>query len=60
MLMETAWTYDFEANGHSHIVDMHIHRLRQKIEDGFDYRLIHTIAGAGYMVREPAPAAPPC
>jgi two-component system OmpR family response regulator len=50
MLLEAAWTYDFEARGH--IVDMHIHRLRQKIDDGFDCRLIHTVVGAGYTVRE--------
>jgi two-component system OmpR family response regulator len=51
MLLEAAWTYDFEAHGH--IVDMHIHRLRQKIDDGFEHRLIHTVAGAGYTLREP-------
>lgn len=51
MLLEAAWTYDFEARGH--IVDMHIHRLRQKIDTGFETRLIHTVAGAGYTVREP-------
>jgi two-component system OmpR family response regulator len=56
MLLEAAWTYDFEARGH--IVDMHIHRLRQKIDDGFECRLIHTVAGAGYTVREPEPATP--
>ena len=51
MLLEAAWTYDFEARGH--IVDMHIHRLRQKVDDGFACRLIHTVTGAGYTVREP-------
>jgi two-component system, OmpR family, response regulator len=51
MLLEAAWTYDFEAHGH--IVDMHIHRLRQKIDEGFEHRLIHTVAGAGYTLREP-------
>ena len=56
MLLEAAWPYDFEARGH--IVDMHIHRLRQKIDDGFDYRLIHTVTGAGYTVREPSETAP--
>ena len=54
MLLEAAWTYDFEARGH--IVGMHIHRLRQKIDDGFESRLIHTVAGAGYTVREPSSA----
>jgi two-component system, OmpR family, response regulator len=51
MLLETAWNYDFEPRGN--IIDMHVHRLRQKIDHGFDYALIHTIAGAGYMIREP-------
>jgi two-component system OmpR family response regulator len=49
MLLEAAWEYDFEASGN--IVDMHIHRLRQKVEEGFQSPLIHTVAGAGYMIR---------
>jgi two-component system OmpR family response regulator len=51
MLREAAWEYDFEAAGK--IVDMHIHRLRQKIDHGFAQTLIHTVPGAGYMLREP-------
>jgi two-component system, OmpR family, response regulator len=51
MLREAAWDYDFAAAGH--IVDMHIHRLRQKIDHGFAQPLIHTVPGAGYMLREP-------
>ena len=54
MLLEAAWTYDFEPRGN--IVDMHIHRLRHKIDDGFPIRLIHTVPGAGYTVRAPAAA----
>jgi two-component system OmpR family response regulator len=50
MLREAAWEYDFEAAGN--IVDMHIHRLRQKIDHGFAQALIHTVPGAGYMLRE--------
>jgi two-component system OmpR family response regulator len=50
MLREAAWEYDFEAAGN--IVDMHIHRLRQKIDHGFAQPLIHTVPGAGYMLRE--------
>jgi two-component system OmpR family response regulator len=58
MLLETAWNYEFEPRGN--IIDMHIHRLRQKVDQGFAYPLIHTVLGAGYMVREPAePAASP-
>jgi two-component system OmpR family response regulator len=51
MLLETAWDYEFEARGN--IVDMHIHRLRQKIDHGFAYALIQTVPGTGYMIREP-------
>ena len=51
MLREAAWEYDFDAAGN--IVDMHIHRLRQRIDHGFAEPLIHTVAGAGYMLREP-------
>ena len=57
MLLETAWNYDFEPRGN--IIDMHVHRLRQKIDQGFADPLIHTVVGAGYMIREPdAPATP--
>lgn len=51
MLLEAAWDYDFEPRGN--IIDMHIHRLRQKVEEGCAYPLIHTVPGAGYMLRLP-------
>jgi two-component system OmpR family response regulator len=51
MLREAAWDYDFAAAGN--IVGMHIHRLRQKVDHGFTQPLIHTVPGAGYMLREP-------
>ena len=56
MLLEAAWTYDFDARGN--VVDMHIHRLRQKVDEGFEHRLIHTVPGAGYTVREPDEISP--
>jgi two-component system OmpR family response regulator len=55
MLLEAAWNYDFEPRGN--IVDMHIHRLRHKVDEGFTSRLIHTVPGAGYTVRQPDNAA---
>lgn len=55
MLLESAWNYDFEPRGN--IVDMHIHRLRHKIDQGFPSRLIHTVPGAGYTVREASVAS---
>ena len=50
MLLEAAWDYDFEPRGN--IIDMHMHRLRRKVDHGFESQLIHTIHGAGYMVRD--------
>lgn len=49
MLLEAAWTYDFEPRGN--IIDMHIHRLRGKIDRNHDVKLIQTVPGAGYRLR---------
>ena len=54
MLLESVWNYDFEPRGN--IVDMHVHRLRQKVDHGFPHPLIHTVLGAGYMIRDPSAA----
>jgi two-component system, OmpR family, response regulator len=51
MLLEATWDYDFEARGN--IVDMHIHRLRKKVDEGFSHPLIQTVPSAGYTIREP-------
>ncbi|GGF50830.1 DNA-binding response regulator [Azorhizobium oxalatiphilum] len=50
MLLEAAWDYDFEPKGN--IIDMHIHRLRRKVEVAAERPLIHTIAGVGYMLSD--------
>jgi two-component system OmpR family response regulator len=55
MLLEAAWDYDFEPRGN--IIDMHMHRLRQKIDNGFATQLIHTVQGAGYMLHDKASVA---
>jgi DNA-binding response OmpR family regulator len=44
------WSYDFE--GASNIVNVYIRYLRQKIDDGFEPKLIHTIRGSGYVLQE--------
>ncbi len=49
MLLEAAWDYDFDPRGS--IIDMHMHRLRRKVDQGFAVALIHTVAGAGYCAR---------
>ena len=56
MLLEAVWNYDFEPRGN--IVDMHLSRLRQKVDHGFGHALIHTVPGAGYMIRHPDVVAP--
>lgn len=47
MLLEAAWDYDFEPRGN--IVDMHIHRIRKKIDLDSETSLIRTVPGAGYV-----------
>ena len=44
------WSYDFE--GGSNVVDVYIRYLRKKIDDGFTPKLIHTVRGAGYVLKE--------
>lgn len=50
MLLEATWAYDTGSRGN--VVDMHIYRLRQKIDDGSSLSLIVTVPGAGYMIRQ--------
>jgi two-component system OmpR family response regulator len=52
MLLDAAWNYDFEPRGN--IIDMHVHRLRAKVDRDFPVALIHTVVGAGYVLN-PAP-----
>lgn len=44
------WNYDYE--GVSNVVDVYIRYLRRKIDDGFSPKLIHTIRGTGYVLKE--------
>ena len=46
------WNYDF--TGASNVIDVYIRHLRKKIDDGFETKLIHTIRGHGYILREPS------
>jgi two-component system OmpR family response regulator len=52
MLLEAAWNYDFEPRGN--IIDMHMHRVRAKVDRGFPVALIHTVVGAGYVLNPAA------
>lgn len=44
--------YSFDYEGSSNVVDVYIRYLRKKIDDGFDKKLIHTVRGYGYVLRE--------
>ncbi len=50
MLLENVWDYHFDPQ--TNVVDVHISRLRQKIDKDFDRPLLHTVRGAGYALRE--------
>jgi len=50
MLLENVWDYHFDPQ--TNVIDVHISRLRAKIDKGFDQSLLHTIRGAGYMIRD--------
>ncbi|GBD41001.1 Transcriptional regulatory protein CusR [bacterium HR39] len=54
MLLEKVWDYRFDPQ--TNVIDVHISRLRQKIDRGFDVPLIQTIRGAGYSLRAPETA----
>ncbi|QPC41968.1 response regulator transcription factor [Kaustia mangrovi] len=49
MLLENVWDYHFDPQ--TNVIDVHISRLRSKIDKGFSNALLHTIRGAGYMIR---------
>ena len=51
MLLEAVWDYHFDPE--TNVIDVHISRLRQKIDKGFDPPLLQTVRGAGYVLREP-------
>ena len=50
MLLEGVWDYHFDPQ--TNVIDVHISRLRSKIDKGFDKPLLHTVRGAGYRLGE--------
>ena len=50
MLLEQVWDYHFDPQ--TNVVDVHISRLRTKIDKGFDTPLLHTVRGTGYKLSE--------
>ncbi|HZT88445.1 MAG TPA: response regulator transcription factor [Stellaceae bacterium] len=51
MLLENVWDYHFDPQ--TNVIDVHVSRLRQKIDKSFERPLLHTIRGAGYCLRAP-------
>lgn len=49
MLLENVWDYHFDPQ--TNVIDVHISRLRSKIDKGFGEPLLHTVRGAGYMIK---------
>jgi two-component system OmpR family response regulator len=45
------WGYDFDP--HTNTVDVLVSRLREKLDRGFETKLLHTVRGAGYVLRAP-------
>ena len=51
MLLESVWNFHFDPK--TNIVETHMSRLRGKVDRGHAHELIHTVRGAGYVLREP-------
>lgn len=49
-ILETVWGFDYF--GDTNVVDVYVRYLRSKIDDKYDTKLIHTIRGVGYMLRD--------
>jgi two-component system OmpR family response regulator len=52
MLLEKVWDYHFDPQ--TNVIDVHMSRLRAKIDKNFDRPLLHTVRGAGYVMRDDA------
>ncbi len=55
MLSQHVWDDDWD--GTTNVIDVHINRLRNKIDRGFDVPLIQTVRGQGYVLRAAEPSA---
>ena len=50
MILEKVWDYDFDPG--TNLVDVYIRRLREKIDAHFETKLLHTVRGSGYVLKE--------
>ncbi len=51
LILEHVWGFDFTPQ--TNVVEVLVHRLRGKIDEGFEPALLHTVRGAGYVLRTP-------
>jgi DNA-binding response OmpR family regulator len=51
MILEKVWDYDFDPG--TNLVDVYVRRLREKIDANFEPKLLHTVRGSGYLLKEP-------
>jgi DNA-binding response OmpR family regulator len=49
-IIEKVWDYHFDPG--TNLVDVYVKRLREKIDDGFEPKLLHTVRGSGYVLKE--------
>jgi two-component system copper resistance phosphate regulon response regulator CusR len=50
LISEQVWDMNFDSD--TNVVDVHVRRLRAKVDDPFERKLIHTIRGVGYVLEE--------
>ena len=50
MILEKVWDYDFDPG--TNLVDVYVRRLREKIDANFEPKLLHTVRGSGYVLKE--------
>lgn len=51
MLLEQVWDYHFDPG--TNVIDVHVSRLRRRLEEGFERPILHTVRGAGYRLGQP-------
>ena len=49
MILSHVWGYSFDPG--TNVVDVLVSRLRDRVDEGFDTKLIHTVRGAGYVLK---------
>jgi DNA-binding response OmpR family regulator len=50
LIAEHVWDYHFDSD--TNLIDVYVKRLREKLEAGGEKRLLHTVRGIGYVMRE--------